>query len=205
MESLGETLTTLECGAACEATMELLCGGMTLSDLELGGQSLVDLVGGEAAFTLDVYGDINDGAAALRPNTLIAAACGGTCAAHGGRKCGAEVGQLVGMGFPRAAAEEAVQKAFRDLAPSSWHATTADGGTHCAANTALCNPTRLDDVVLGLLQAGTSRRRRRRRRPRHRRRRCPRLRRRPPPRSSVAPSAAPSAASSSSAVWGRAS
>ena len=153
MESLGETLTTLECGAACEATMELLCGGMTLADLELGGQSLVDLVGGEAAFTLDVYGDINDGAAALQPNTLIAAACGGTCAAHGGRKCGAEVGQLVGMGFPRAAAEEAVQKAFRDLAPSSWHATTADGGTHCAANTALCNPTRLDDVVLGLLQA----------------------------------------------------
>ena len=153
MESLGETLTTLECGAACEATMELLCGGMTLSDLELGGQSLVDLVGGEAAFTLDVYGDINDGAAALRPDTLIAAACGGTCAAHGGRKCGAEVGQLVGMGFPRAAAEEAVQKAFRDLAPSSWHATTADGGTHCAAGTSLCNPTRLDDVVLGLLQA----------------------------------------------------
>ena len=37
--------------------MELLCGGMTLADLELGGQSLVDLVGGEAAFTLDVYGD----------------------------------------------------------------------------------------------------------------------------------------------------
>ena len=129
---------------------QLQQGGASLS---LAGQNLVDLIGGTETFSLsDLYGDINN-PTGIGPDSLVADACGGTCAAHGGRKCGAEVGKLVGMGFPRAAAEEAVQKAFRDLAPSSWHATTADGGTHCAANTALCNPTRLDDVVLGLLQA----------------------------------------------------